>query len=166
MGFCLGLSDPTRVLSSRFSFLLIYSVVGMAAKMACHYAETSPENTSFRLCCESLREGDKIVSVGGDHELLWLRNAVLQSAGFKVLTTEDESTALEQISQMDCGVLLVCYSLPPPVRNRLAKSFREKCPDGRIIAIANRKIEKPEFADAFVYGLEGPETLISTILQG
>jgi hypothetical protein len=27
------------------------------------------------------------------------------------------------------------------------------------------KIEKPEFADAFVYGLEGPETLISTILQ-
>jgi hypothetical protein len=27
------------------------------------------------------------------------------------------------------------------------------------------KIEKPEFADAFVYGLEGPENLISTILQ-
>ena len=137
----------------------------MAGKLASHYAATSPEKIPFRLCCESLRAGDKIVSVGGDHELLWLRNTVLQSAGFKVLTTEDESTALEQISQMDCGVLLVCYSLPPPARNRLAKSFREKCPDGRIIAIANRKIEKPEFADAFVYGLEGPENLISTILQ-
>ena len=125
-----------------------------------------PEKTSFRLCCASLREGDKIVSVRGDHKLLWLRNAVLQSAGFKVLSTEDESTALEQISRMDCGVLLVCYSLPQPVRNRLARAFREKCTDGRIIAIANMKIEKPESADAFVHGLEGPETLISTILQG
>ena len=78
----------------------------MAGKLASHYAGTSPEKIPFRLCCESLRAGDKIVSVGGDHELLWLRNTVLQSAGFKVLTTEDESTALEQISQMDCGVLL------------------------------------------------------------
>jgi len=102
----------------------------MAGKLASHYAGTSPEKIPFRLCCESLRAGDKIVSVGGDHELLWLRNTVLQSAGFKVLTTEDESTALEQISQMDCGVLLVCYSLPPPARNRLAKAFREKCPTG------------------------------------
>jgi len=67
---------------------------------------------------------------------------------------------------MDCGVLLVCYSLPQPVRNRLARAFREKCTDRRIIAIANMKIEKPESADAFVHGLEGPETLISTILQG
>lgn len=120
---------------------------------------------SFRLCCESLHEGDKIISVGGDHELLWLRNAVLQSAGFTVLTTEDENAALEQISQMDCGVLLICYSLPHSVRKRLAEAFRQHCPEGRIIAITNMKIQKPDFADTFVYGLEGPETLISTILQ-
>jgi hypothetical protein len=81
------------------------------------------------------------------------------------VTTEDENAALEQIRQMDCGVLLVYYSLPHPVRKRLSKAFRQTCPEGRIIAIANMKIEKPEFADAFVYGLEGPETLISTILQ-
>jgi len=43
-----------------------------------------PDKNSFRLCCEPLHESDKIVSVGGDHELLWLRNAVLQSAGFNV----------------------------------------------------------------------------------
>jgi len=95
-----------------------------------------PVKNSFSCVGESLQESNRIVAVGGDHELLWLRNAVLQSAGFNGLTT-----------------------------NRLAKAFRQKCPEGRIIAISNMKIEKREFADALVYGLEGPETLINALLQ-
>jgi len=65
-------------------------------------------------------------------------------------------------------IAVFCWSVTPfrsPVRNRLAKAFRQKCPEGRIIAISNMKIEKREFADALVYGLEGPETLINALLQ-
>jgi len=41
--------------------------------------------------------------------------------------------------------------------------FRETTARKRIVAITNQPLEKPDFADSFVYGLEGPEVLIDTI---
>jgi hypothetical protein len=108
-------------------------------------------------------EHRKVVSIGGDAELLWLRHAVLQTAGFDVLTTESEADALASIRRGECRVLLVCYSLSLGVRRRLAEAFRSHCPYGKILAITNTQLDKPEFADSFVYGLEGPEVLIQSI---
>ena len=108
-------------------------------------------------------ENLKVISVGANAELLWLRNAVLQNAGFEVLTSSNETEALSFIKRGHCGVLLVCYSLSFPVRERLAKAFRQHCPENRIVAITNEPLEKPDFADGFVYGVEGPEVLIDTI---
>jgi hypothetical protein len=105
----------------------------------------------------------KVISVGANVELLWLRDAVLQTAGFEVLTSSSETEALNFIARGDCGVLLVCYSLSFAVRQRLAKAFRQHCPEKRIVAITNQPLEKPDFADGFVYGVEGPEVLIDTI---
>jgi hypothetical protein len=92
----------------------------------------------------------KVLSVGNNPELLWLREAVLRSAG------------LERIEGEDCGVLLMCYSLPLLSRKRLADTFRANCPQGRIVTIMNEKGE-PEFADVVVYGVDGPEALIEVI---
>ena len=108
-------------------------------------------------------ENRRVVSIGADAELLWLRHAVLQAAGFQVLTTENEAEALVSIRRGECGVLLVCYSLSRAVRRRLAEAFRSHCPDGKILAITNTQLKKPDFADSFVYGLEGPEVLIQSI---
>ena len=105
----------------------------------------------------------KVVSIGSDAELLWLRHAVLQSAGFDVLTTENETDALVSIRSGECGVLLVCYSLSVDARRRLAKAFRSHCPYGKIVAITNSQLDKPDFADTFVYGVEGPEVLIQSL---
>jgi DNA-binding response OmpR family regulator len=107
----------------------------------------------------------KIISTGTDAELLWLRNAVLQSAGFDVTTTANENDALTKIRQGDCGVLLLCYSLSEPSRRELVDTFRTYCPNGRIVAITNRKLDKPEFADNMVFGVEGPEALIDAIRE-
>lgn len=104
----------------------------------------------------------KVISVGTNAELLWLRDSVLRSAGFDVLTKIDTQEALAFIERGDCGVLLLCYSLPLPSRKRLAEAFRAKCPEGRIVTITNEKTE-PEFADSFVYGVEGPEALIEAV---
>jgi hypothetical protein len=60
----------------------------------------------------------------------------------------------------------MCYSLSSPSRRGLAEAFRERCPKGRIVAIRNAKTERPEFADAFVYGVEGPEVLIDALRNG
>jgi DNA-binding NarL/FixJ family response regulator len=105
----------------------------------------------------------KVISTGSNAELLWLRDAVLQSAGFDVMSTASEDDALNRIRQGNCGILLLCYSLSEPAREHLTDEFRKCCPSGRIVAITNRKMDKPEVADALVYGVEGPEALIDAI---
>jgi hypothetical protein len=104
----------------------------------------------------------KVLSVGAHPELLWLRGAVLRNAGFDVLTTLDLKEGLAHIERGHCDVLLMCYSLPFPARKRLAENFRSNCRDGRIVTIINEQ-GKPEFADAVVYGIDGPEALIEVI---
>ena len=105
-----------------------------------------------------------VISVGKLPELLSLRAAVLQSAGYAVFTTTDPQEAAARIGKTDCGVLLVCYSLQDEWRERLVQRFRELCPEGRIIAITNRPVaESPKDADELVYGVEGPEILIDAV---
>ena len=52
----------------------------------------------------------KVLSVGNNPELLWLRDAVLRSAGFDVITSLNLQDGLARIEGEDCGVLLLCYS--------------------------------------------------------
>ena len=59
--------------------------------------------------------------------------------------------------------LLMCYSLSKDARKTLADDFRRRCPKGRVVAITNRKLDSPDYADNFVYGVEGPEVLIQAI---
>lgn len=105
----------------------------------------------------------KVISVGADRELLWLRHSVLKAAGFNVVTSLSEEDALASIRQGHCDALLMCYSLSKAVRHSLAEHFRNRCPQGRIVAITNEKLDQPEYADSFVYGVEGPEALIDAI---
>jgi PleD family two-component response regulator len=105
-----------------------------------------------------------VVSVGTLPELLSLREAVLQSAGFEVLTIAREKEALKKIETTDCGVLLLCYSIDERTRQHLAKKYRELCPEGRIVTITNAPLPHPPVeADSFVYGVEGAQALIAAV---
>jgi|SRR5581483_2428904 len=113
-----------------------------------------------------MQENGKIVlSVGEHSELLSLREAVLRSAGFDVFTTHDKKVALNRIKEGHCGVLLMCYSLPDGWREQLVKTFRQHCPQGKVVAISNKAIEKVPLADEVIYGIEGPEALIDALRQ-
>ncbi len=104
-----------------------------------------------------------IISVGANPELVRLRNFVLREAGFNVVSTLDEHDALARIERKECGLLLMCYSLPDTVRKKLAEALRSFCPGSRIVAVANKHVEQPFFGDSFVYGMKGPEALIEAI---
>jgi DNA-binding NtrC family response regulator len=108
----------------------------------------------------------KVLSIATDAELLWLRHAVLQSAGFNVVSTQTENEALARIHRGECQAVLLGHSLSSDARRRLAQATRTCCPLARIIEIANQKLEKPEFADVFVYGVDGPEALIEALRGG
>jgi hypothetical protein len=109
------------------------------------------------------RANKLVISVGTLPELLWLREAVLKNAGFDVITITDERQALAKIKTVDCGVLLLCYSIDDETRQQLTQKYREACPDGRIVAITNAPLQPPPEADKFVYGVEGPEALIAAV---
>jgi hypothetical protein len=101
------------------------------------------------------RRYTSVVSVGEDREPLLFRDAVLKSAGFAVFTTDNENEALARISRGDCGVLLVCYSAPLPMKRHLAVPYRKRCHGDKIIAVSNQRVDTLEIADSFVHGIDG-----------
>ncbi len=106
----------------------------------------------------------KVLSVGILPELMSLRHAVLEGAGFQVFSTSKAEEALLRIENGNCDVLLLCYSLDDDILRRLETQFRKSCPDGRIVAITNQPVVIPPIhADAFVYGMEGPDVLIAAV---
>jgi CheY-like chemotaxis protein len=106
----------------------------------------------------------QVISVGKEPELLQLRHAVLESAGFTVHTTSQEEEALEKMRHGNFGILLLCYTLRADVRKRLAENARKFCPKSRVVLITNTAMEnQPVFADTMVYGIEGPEALIQAL---
>lgn len=107
--------------------------------------------------------GTPVISVGTNPELVWLRDFVLQGAGFSVISTTDTSDALARVKRGECAILVMCYSLPTAIMQDLAGALKEFCPRSRTLFITNQRMEKPAFADALVYGVEGPEALIDAI---
>lgn len=88
-------------------------------------------------------QGTQVVSIGTDSNLLALRQAVLELGGFEVLTTSSMRLAQALIKHRRCGVLLLCYSVPDNWRETLIRSFRESCPEGRIVGIVARGLTSP-----------------------
>jgi hypothetical protein len=75
---------------------------------------------------------------------------VLETAGFDVRSALGEDDAITTIQAVQCGTLLMCYSLSKRARKSLAQEFRRYCPKARIIAITNQKLDGPDYADSFV----------------
>jgi DNA-binding NtrC family response regulator len=107
-----------------------------------------------------------VLSVGTLPELLSLREAVLRSAGYEVITTTEPQEADVRIKEGDCAVLLLCYSIGDMWREQLVRNFRKHCPDNRIVAITNQR--EPDTGtqpavDDLVFGIEGAEALLDVI---
>jgi DNA-binding NtrC family response regulator len=105
-----------------------------------------------------------VLSVGAIPQLLTLREAILVSEGYDVLTTANPEEAAKRIDEGRCGVLLLCYSIGPEWQHKLVERFRASCPKGRVVAITNHPITQPwSEVDRMVYGIDGPECLIDAV---
>ncbi|HZR64683.1 MAG TPA: hypothetical protein VFA85_06000 [Terriglobales bacterium] len=105
-----------------------------------------------------------VISVGELPRLLFLRAAILESAGYRVFSTTHVQEALLFVNNTDCGTLLLCYSLPPDGSRELIDEFRKRCPDGRVVVIGNTPFsETPSNVDGLIYGVEGPEALLRAV---
>jgi hypothetical protein len=99
----------------------------MPALRSTNLKETYPDETSAReslpskalpakSCCSRLEfsmtgTNKTVLSIGTIQHLLWLREAVLEHAGFKVFSVADELNAQARIYPDGYEVLLLCYSI-------------------------------------------------------
>ena len=111
--------------------------------------------------------GTRVVSIGANSNLLALRHAVLELGGFEVSSTSSMPLAQALIRHERCGVLLLCYSVPENWRKTLIRSFRESCPNGRIVGIIGGDLKRAsESFDAVISSTDKADALLEAILGG
>ena len=112
-------------------------------------------------------QGTLVVSIGTNSNLLALRHAVLELGGVEVSSTSSMPVAQSLMSHERCGVLLLCYSVPENWRKTLIRSFREYCPEGRIVGIIGGDLKRvSESVDAVIYSTDKADALLEAILGG
>src|SRR5690242_3735606 len=108
--------------------------------------------------------GPRVVSVGTNSNLLALRHAILQLAGFDVWSTSSMPLAQAFMKHERCGVLVLCYSVTENWRNTLVRSFRESCHDGRIVAIVGGNLKRISGGfDAVISATDNAEALLEAV---
>jgi hypothetical protein len=109
-------------------------------------------------------QSTRVISIGGNLNLLSLRHAILELAGYEVWSTTNFSLAKRFIQHKRCGVLLLHYSIPGNWRNTLVEIFRNLCPDGRVVGIVNRmSAEVPVDVDEIVFDTDRAEALLKAV---
>ena len=112
-------------------------------------------------------QGTRVVSIGTNSNLLALRHAVLELGGFDVTSTSSMPLAHALIRHERCGVLLLCYSVPENWRKTLIRSFRESCPNGRIVGIIGGDLKRvSDSFDVVISSTDKADALLDAVVGG
>jgi DNA-binding response OmpR family regulator len=76
-----------------------------------------------------------IISSGLNVALLRVRNAIIQHAGYAVLTSKESAMVLEMAAKNHVGAVVLCSSIPVQLRANLARELKKIRPDLPVIAI-------------------------------
>jgi DNA-binding NtrC family response regulator len=76
-----------------------------------------------------------IISSGLNVALLRVRNAIIQQAGYAVLTSKESAMILEMAGKDHVGAVVLCSSIPVQLRANLARELKKVRPNLPVIAI-------------------------------
>ena len=76
-----------------------------------------------------------IISSGLNVALLRVRNAIIQQAGYAVLTSKESAMVLEMAAKDHVGAVVLCSSIPVQLRANLARELKKLRPELPVIAI-------------------------------
>ena len=76
-----------------------------------------------------------IISSGLNVALLRVRNAIIQQAGYAVLTSKESAMVLEMAAKDHVGAVVLCNSIPVQLRANLARELKKIRPELPVIAI-------------------------------
>jgi DNA-binding NarL/FixJ family response regulator len=73
---------------------------------------------------EIVRAGKIILSAGHSVTLLRSRNALIQSAGYQVVTTRESHLLLDLARKQHFDAVVLCNSIPAPLRKNIASDLK------------------------------------------
>ena len=105
-----------------------------------------------------------LLSVGTNHTLLGLRNAVFVAAGYGIIPAKSGAVALDAIRSRHLSAVIVGHNLSPAMKERIAETAK-----GRqlpVIVLHAHDYEAPVVgADANLCGIDGAATILRVLAE-
>ncbi len=106
-----------------------------------------------------------ILSVGLDPSLMRTRTTVLANAGYSVLPSFTTRDAFQIFTSHDIDLVIICHTISKEERAQLIASMKRRNKRTPIISLHSDGEAKEELVDGYVHSLDGPEALLSCVLQ-
>lgn len=110
----------------------------------------------------------RVLSAGHNSAILRLRNNIIQTAGFQVITTKESELLLEIAAKQSFDAVVLCNSIPAKIREHVARELKALKPKVPLIVICSHE-EQQQFrslADEVVVAEHGvSQPLIEAILR-
>ncbi|HVH85779.1 MAG TPA: hypothetical protein VM912_03590 [Terriglobales bacterium] len=81
--------------------------------------------------------GRTILSAGHNSALLRARNALIQTAGYQVVTTRESGLLLELVRKKHFDAVVLCSSIPAHLRKNMARELKELKPALPLIVLCS-----------------------------
>lgn len=88
-----------------------------------------------------------VLSVGLDSVLVRVRNLILQSAGYTVVSATSIREAADRFQNGDFDLMVLCHSVPARERERLIRLIRASGSGIPIVTVAMKESDGDHFAD-------------------
>ncbi|HJX00422.1 MAG TPA: hypothetical protein VJ453_09680 [Terriglobales bacterium] len=101
--------------------------------------------------------GKKILSAGHNSAILRTRNAVVETAGYHVVTTKDSELLLDLAKKQHFDAVVLCNSMPSRIRASVARELKALKPALPLIIICSytEQLEFQKIADEVVIAEHG-----------
>lgn len=93
-----------------------------------------------------------VLSVGNDSTLLAIRKLMLTDAGYTVVSALGPQEFINKLFDGDFDVVVLCTSLTPLERRRMATLVRQHRPSARIFALSEAEDGSCDGADSTIHG--------------
>jgi DNA-binding NtrC family response regulator len=109
----------------------------------------------------------KIISSGHNVALLRVRNAMIQQAGYEVVTSKESAIILEMIEKQDFAAAVLCNSIPVHLRVHLSREIKKLKPALPLIIIFSEGEEQQlhALADHLVPSIHDAQVLLEAVTK-
>jgi CheY-like chemotaxis protein len=99
----------------------------------------------------------RVLSLGHNSALLRARNAVIETAGYQVVTTKESSLMVQLAQEQHFDAVVLCNSIPLLLRKNAARELKTLRPKTPLIVIctASEQSELQNLCDALVLAEDG-----------